>query len=453
MFIRKSLYVKGLAPSLQAISNIDHTKQNTDILSMKNRLLPAFLGLFMLSTGAFGAEITIPNLELVTQGAMEDGDFELRSSMEAEIAISGGYKYGFSLGLGAEITNLEKAISYGRLELVPVTGLNPTDVEYNEMIAELNDRYNNTAVIGIRSIKATIRELFNLPLDLSFFVGHNDKLGSGEDFPEYFGTPEIGTSLKGFFYYPEGFNGDPFLRFNGAIHTIMGTGLALKANFGNMIPSLYIYHDLSFPKNQSLLGQAGSFDSGRYSVDAQFLFNGENIKFEVFFGNTYSTDSTVVLRGGIMAFFSSEPFSFLMQAGIPHWEVKSAFDIDSWYFLMEPRLRFEKIGVYLTFFYHPVYYRNRVLYDDNGIDQARGRADINLRVFYGDINKFPFETGLETLINLKIQNGEDASLWISPFITMVTSGLRWDLVLRFNPRYFSDKGDLMEGFIGIRTSY
>ncbi|MCL1928331.1 MAG: hypothetical protein FWG07_06025 [Treponema sp.] len=419
---------------------------------MKKCLIAACLSLFAFSQILSGAEITVPNLDLVSRGKMEDGDFGIRSSIEAEIAISGGYKYGFSLGLGVEIPDLGKSLSYGRLDLPYAAGGHPSDAEYNIMIDEINDRLNNQATLSIRSLNATIREVFDKALEISFFIGHFDKLGSGDEFQEYFGTEPIGTSLRGFFYYTDGLNNDPFFRFNGSIHSVMGTGVGIKGIFGNIIPAFYIYHDLSFPKHQN--NQGGSYQPGRYSTDAKVLINGENAKFELIMGYTHANHDNNVLRGGALAWFGTGPLSFLMQTGISYYEIGTTMDIDNCYFLMEPRLRFDKFGANLTFFYHPVYYMNRVIWDDvNTAEKARGRADINLRVFYGGIQKSAFETGLEVLVNLKVQNGEEVKLWLSPFISTVTTGLQWDFALRFNPRFFWDKKDLMEGFIGIRTSY
>lgn len=413
---------------------------------MKKCPIPAFLCFFFLNQVLFGAEITVSQLDLVSQGAMKDGNLEIRSSMEAEISINGGYKYGFSLGLGAEIPHLGKAMSFSRLSLPYAAGNPPSDTEYNELIDELNDRLNNQAVFSVRSIQATIREVFDKPLEISFFIGRYEKLSGGDEFQEYFGTVPIGTGLRGFFYYPEGLNGNPLFRFDGSMHTIMGTGLAFKAVLGNFIPVAYIYHDTSFLRNQG-----GSYQPGRYSVDFKLLANKENTKFEVFFGGTYAADDSEIIRGGALAWFGGGPFSFLMQVGITYYEFGAAIDIDNCYFLMEPRLRFNKYGANLTFFYHPVYYQNKIIRD--GTDKARGRADINLRVFYSDIRKSAFEGGLEALVNLKVQNGEDFTFWISPFISTVTTGLKWDIALRVNPLYFRDGGELMEGFVGIRTSY
>ena len=405
---------------------------------MKKRLTAALLCFFALSAGIFGAEITVPSLDLISRGGMENKDFSIRSSMETEIAISGGYKFSISLGLGAEIPDLGKALSYG--------SVNFTDPLSNDDIKELNDRLNNQAAISVQSINATIREVFGKPLEISFFIGRYDKLGSGDEFQEYFGTEQIGTSLRGFFYYPDGLNNDPFFRFNGAIHSIMGTGLAFKASLGNFIPSLYVYHDHSFHKDQG-----GSYDPGHYSTDFKLLANGENAKFELFGGFTYANHTKNSIRGGALAWFGTGPLSFLLQAGVTNFELGSAIGINNCYFLMEPRLHYNKFGAILTFFYRPLYFINRKIMDDGSL--AEGRADIKLRLFYGDISKSAFEAGVETIINLKVENGDSFKLWVSPFLSTVTTGLQWDFALRFNPLYFQDKGDLMEGFIGIRTSF
>lgn len=404
---------------------------------MKKRLFIAFFALCSL-TWLFGAEITIPNLEVSSRGSVVNGTFGITSSMAADISLSGGYKYAITLGLGVEIPDLEKALSYGRFDF---DNLDPTKPE------DLDDRLNNQAVVSIRSVKAVIREVFGTPLEIGFFIGHHEKLGSGDEFQEYFGSDPIGTGLRGFFYYPDGLNDDPLFRFNGAIHTIKGTGLAFKAYLGNIIPALYVYHDLSFPEDRI----NGSYVPGVYSGDFKLLANGEYAKVEIFLGGTYITEEKPVFRGGALAWFGSGPLSLLFQAGIPYWEAGSNLDIDNCYFLMEPRLQFEKAGASLTFFYHPVYYMNRVI--EEGGTKANGRADINFRLFYGNLSKSAFEAGLETLINLEFQNGEDLTLWVAPFVSAVTSGLHWDFTVRFNPRYYWDKGTLMEAFIAFRAAF
>ncbi|MDR2312986.1 MAG: hypothetical protein LBE02_00440 [Spirochaetaceae bacterium] len=417
---------------------------------MKKSFWAAVLAGCALAPGLFGAEIIVSHLELASRGAMEDGDFGIRTSAEADISLQGGYKYGIILGLGAEIPNLQKALSYGRLELpyASTGSTNPTTAEYDGLVDEVNERFNNQATLSIRSVAATVRELFGGPLEASFFIGHYDKLGSGEDFQELFGSLPVTTDLRGFLYYPEGLGGDLSLRFNGAFHSILGTGAALKAIFlEKVIPSLYIYHDLSF-RNET----TGAYLPGHYSADFRLLVNSAAAKFEIFTGTTYVTGDDPVVRGGILAFFDAGSLALLMQAGVPYWEVGDDFDIDNWYFLLEPRFQLWRIGSALTFFYHPVYYMNRLILDKDG-DVERGKADVNFKIFYGDINRSSFEGGVEATLGLTLHNGEDISLWLSPFVQVAGAGLLWNFKLRFNALYFKEGGDFAEGFIGIRTAY
>ncbi|MDR1143275.1 MAG: hypothetical protein LBK77_03525 [Spirochaetaceae bacterium] len=415
---------------------------------MKKAFVMVLVILFIPLGGLFTAEITVPHLELASRGTVEDGDFGISTSAEADIALNGGYKYGITLGLGAEIPNLEKALSYGRLDMPYLNSTSPTGDDYNELARTVEDRFNNQATLSIRYLEAVVRDLFDKPLELAFFIGRYNKLGSGDDFQERFGTVQVGTGMRGFLYYPEGLGGDPSLRFNGAIHGILGTGLALKGLFlDKVVPSVYLYQDLSFKDPVT-----GTYLPGHYSGDFSLMVNGEIVKFEGFTGVTYINQGNPVLRGGLLAYVSSGSMGLLMQAGLPYWEAGKSITIDNFYFLLEPRLRFEKLGMGFTFFYHPVYYMNREILDENN-DPDSGKADINLKVFYGDISRSTFEGGLETTLGMRMHNGEDMTLWISPFVRTVTSGLLWDFKVRVNVLYFTEGGDLMEGFIGIRTAY
>jgi len=416
---------------------------------MKKSLFITFFVLMgsLLAGSLFGAEITVPSVEVASRGGTVDNDnFGISSSLAADFSVTGGYKYGITLGLGMEVSNLEKALSYGRLD--------PNFDFSSGKTEEFVERYNNQAVLSFRSLKATAREVFDKPLEINFFIGHNDKLGSGDEFPELFGTAPLGTGLKGFFYYPEGLNNDPFFRFNGAIHSIKGTGLSLKAVLGNFVPSLYIYSDLSFPEGKTADAQGKSYYSGHYSADARLLINQENIKIEAFLGGTYRNDKDPILRGGALAWFGTNAFGLLMQAGITYWEFGETLGLDNCYFLVEPQLRFGTVGANLTLFYHPLWYQNRIIYekDDNTIKDD-GRVDVNLRLFYNDTVKSAFTAGVETRVNLKMEDKGNFDLWVSPFFSTATSGMLWDFMVRIKPKNFPDKKDLMDVFIGIRTAF
>jgi hypothetical protein len=406
----------------------------------KKMLFFVALALFALWGPLFGAEITVPRLEVVSRGSMDGGKPVISTMAEADIALEGGYKYGITLGLGFEAQNLEKAITYGQMKLPLFDIPTPiTEVELNPLI----DRYNNQAVLSVRFLEATVRELFGKPLELSFFAGHYNALGSGDEFIPRFGTFPVGTDYRDFFYFPEGLNGNPSMRYNGAIHSILGTGFALSYAGEKVVPTFYAYQDLSYYDASG----ATTFFSGNYSGDFRLLVNSPNVKFEFFAGGSYLGAAAPVFRGGLAAYFTNgEGVGFFLQAGIPHWDYGDIISIDDCYFLIEPRLHFGKAGLNVTFFYHPSFYLNQPTKDE-------GMADVNLKFFIGDISTSALEWGFESTVSLKINNGEDLSLWVSPFLSAVTNGLRWDFKVRVNPLYFNGMGDLAELYVGIRTAY
>ncbi|MDR2768624.1 MAG: hypothetical protein LBB82_09915 [Treponema sp.] len=433
---------------------------------MKKTLFGTFFVLFALAS-LFGADITIPRLEWFSRGSMVNDELVISSAAEAELAVNGGYKYGITLGLGLEVPNMERAISYGRLNLRHAAS--PGATEYNALVDEVNDRSNNQAVLSFRMLEASARELFGKPLDFSFFIGKYDALASGDDFALKFGAVPIGTDLRGFFYYADGLRvldpqapppsvppeNDPGIRFNGAIHTIAGTGGKIAyAPSDRIITSLYVYQDLSFKD-----ADTGAYKHGHYSGDLSLLVNSERIKLEAFAGSTYINDRVTkekkpVFRGGVLAYFSSGVGTdLLLQAGIPYWRTGEEFGIDNCYFLLEPRFRFGVAGLTLTFFYRPSYYNNQMIVDENG-EREHGLADINAKLFFGDLAAKAVQGGIEGTVELSIQESEEVKIWLSPFLSVVSSGLLWDFKVRVNPRYFtSGESTLAEGYIGIRTSF
>jgi hypothetical protein len=137
---------------------------------------------------------------------------------------------------------------------------------------------------------------------------------------------------------------------------------------------------------------------------------------------------------------------FLLQAGVPGWEKGEDVSIDNFYFLMEPRLLFDNFGFYVTFFYHPVEYIHILT------PEERGKADINIKFLSGNANA-GFSWGLETTLGLKTDGMEDFSVWVSPFVGFMASGLRWDTKLRLNALEWKTPSEMFELFIGVRTAF
>jgi hypothetical protein len=403
-------------------------------------LLSLFVLLVFPGQSLFSADITVPRLELATRAASEEGEFTVSSAAAVDIALEGGYKYGVLLGLSFESANLEKALAYRNFSLRPLTGSDQPDQDtYNALV----DRINNQAVLSFRIAKATARNLFNLPLELSYFIGISDAFCSGDDFVSRFGTAPIGTGFRGFSYFPHGIDGNISHQYNG-LHEVRGTGFSLTlTSWDFIVPMFYGYHDFSFVDESF-----GFSKTGHYSGDLRVLFNREKLKLEAFAGGTVSKSDSPIIRGGMLAYFSSGTGTeFLFQFGIPGWVAGDDFKIDNFYFLIEPRLDFGLLATHITFFYHPLLY----LQKEN--ESERGRADINMKVFAGDLGESGFEGGLEVTTGLKVGEMEDFSIHASPFASFIASGLRWDIKLRLNLRAFDKPGELVELFMGIRTAY
>ncbi|MDR2095607.1 MAG: hypothetical protein LBP76_08835 [Treponema sp.] len=401
--------------------------------------------IFVAGMPLAATEISVPRLEFASRGAVEDGEFVLSSNLAADIALSGGYKYGVLLGFSLEADNLGKALAYRnfRFEHAPAD-TRVTDVEYNGLIDQLNDRMNNQAVLSFRIAEATVRSIFQLPLDVSYFIGIADSFCSGSEFTEHFGTVPINSSFQGFFYFPEGIGGNISRRYDG-IHGVRGTGFSLNWNTSESVVSrLYLYQDLSF-----LNDITGASDSAHYSGDLRFLINREKVKLEGFAGITTTQSLQNSLRGGIMAWFSSGVGAdFFLQCGIPDWETDTDFSIDNLYFLMEPRLKFKPLSLYVTFFYHPFEYLHIKT------PEERGKADINVKLFLGDITSSNFEGGLEATMGLNINGLQDFALYTGPFVSLISDGLHWEAKIRVNPLELSTNvGQALDFFIGVRTAY
>jgi hypothetical protein len=334
---------------------------------------------------------------------------------------------------------LEKALGYGRTSLEPATGT-PTQEEYNALL----DRFNNLAALQFKLAQVTARKPFDLPLEMSYFIGFSDTFCSGEDFPQLFGSVPITTEFKGFSYFPQGIGGNPAYQYNG-IHQAIGTGLHLSLlPWKHVVPMLYLYQDSAFINEST-----GIPESGRYSGDLRLLVNSDYVKFEAFAGATAPYGDYGMYRGGLLAFFTTGTGAdFLAQVGIPGWEAGTALKVDNLYFLFEPRLSIGLFALHITLFYHPVRYLQLLNPDE------RGATDINAKLLIGDILKYRLQGGLESTVNLRSGSSNNTlDLRISPFLSVVTEGIRWDVKLRIDPFKYTKPLEMADTFIGVRTAY
>jgi hypothetical protein len=392
----------------------------------------------------FGAEITVPVLEMASRGAMEEGEFRFASTINADIHLGGGPKAGILLGLSLGSADLGRAFTARNFKFVPMNpGDTVTGVEYNALGEQVEDQFNDQAMLFFRVVKATAPSVFGLPLELSYFIGVSDHLCFGDEFASRFDEIPVESDFTGFFYFPEGIGGNPLRRYKG-IHGVQGTGFSLAlTRWDRVVPMLYLYQDFPWNRDQGFLSPLSS-----YSGDLRVLVNLEKIKLEGFAGFTAGKDIDNSVRGGILTLFHSPAGAdLLVQLGTPGWSPGENADVDKFYFLMEPRLALGPLMLYVSFFYHPVEYIHIKTEDE------RGKADINIKLLGGNLKVSGVEGGAEMTVGLKMDQRNDTTLKLSPLVSFISGSMRWDMKFRVNLLSWNKPEKMFEIFAGVRTAY
>jgi hypothetical protein len=392
----------------------------------------------------FGAEITVPALEMASRGAMEEGEFRFASSINADIHFGGGPKSGILLGLSLDSADLGRAFSGRNFKFVPMNPGDPVSgAEYNALGEQVEDQFNNQAMLFFRVVKATAPRIFRLPLELSYFIGVSDYFCFGDEFASRFDEVPIESDFTGFFYFPEGIGKNPLRRYKG-IHGVQGTGFSLAlTSWDRVVPILYLYQDFPWRRDQGFLSPLSS-----YSGDLRVLVNTEKIKLEGFMGFTAGKNDDNGIRGGIMTFFhSSAGADLLVQLGTPGWSPGEDANVDKFYFLMEPRIDLGPLALYVSFFYHPAEYIHIKTEDE------RGKADINIKLLGGNLKVSGMEGGAEATLGLKMDQRNDTTFNLSPLVSFISGSMRWDMKLRVNLLSWNKPGEMFEIFAGVRTAY
>lgn len=378
---------------------------------VKRSFIPLLLA-FLAASPASAANISVPNLQLMTWGRMEGGAFGLNSRSYLELLIEGGYKFG------------------GRIELK----LDDADLEGLRGLPDSYDRSSVEEVLErhllFKSVSVEMREILPGPFNLQYFTGETDVLASGDEFVKSFGTAPFASHVRGYSYFPTGTVYD-------GLHTINGTGIKFYApKLGeNLQLAWYLYQD-------TVLGK------GSFSTDFRSLLNFDDLKIETFLGSSFPVSSYGLYRGGILFFYSTGlGGEFLTQIGVPRWNPAeaAALTIDMFYFLFEPRIRFDLFAIILTVFWHPEYYKNAKT-------NELGTIDFNANFAFGDLRKTTTLGGIEGNVNLSSGAGRQMNVRASPYISINTSGIIWDFKINFNVFPYALE-HLFEAFVGMKTEF
>jgi hypothetical protein len=382
--------------------------------SIRAGALVAFL---FLSTLAFPANIVVPSMEMITRGYYSStfASFILQTYGNMALQVQGGYKFGgqIAFGLNNEV-NLENFSSF------PPPSL------------------------SFLSASMTIKDVFSAPLNITYFIGLNDVFGSGDGFAE-FGAPPIMTRYRGFLYFPtDSLVARPI--YDG-IYQVQGTGMKIEymPSAEHVSLGLYAYED-THPVESS----GGIITPGVYSADTRVLLNWDAVKLEGFLGVTSSSATLYgYYRGGVLFYATNNNVEFLAQIGFPRWDpAATAFGVNLFYLLIEPRMHLGSFNIVPTFFWRPGYYMQSVYPDE------AGSFDVNLNMYFGDQAKTSFQGGAEG--NFQFHSQTSATypsqfvLTLSPWIGFTTPGITWTFKINGNLWPFV-LSSLVDVFVGVRA--
>ncbi len=388
------------------------------------------LTLALAAPAAFGADIAVPYLALLTDGRVNDaGAFVLSTRASIDILVEGGDKFDAWFKLGFRNPSMESYLSSAAPGATTAAGATLVD------LATAVARLEAASGLSLRTVAIQTKGILATELELAAFVGHLDTFCSGADFPEAFGTRDFSTRFKGYMYYPSGIGGDRSRSYDG-LHEVYGTGLRLSLPGETLRPSLYLYQD-------SWLG------AGSYSADLRTLLSLGPVRLEAFAGGSFPVSALGAYRAGLLFLFEAGDIGeFYAQIGVPYWDPTKQFTMDLFYFMFEPRVRFGAGELIISLFFHPSRYLQQ-------LTNESGAIELRFDLGFGRIEEGSARFGAETLLAYD-PNLSAATLRFdaAPYVEFVRNGVRWDLRLavRAFPVPTPWYGIFMP-MVGISTAY
>jgi hypothetical protein len=371
---------------------------------------------FLIAAPLFSANITVPSLEIYSR-AWDNSGFALDSYGDIELQLDGGYKFGGAMKFGFTSSSLETAA--------------------------FND------VLAFKSVSVTLRELFGLPLDFTYFIGQGDTFGTGEIFTPYFGTPLLSSRYPSYLHFPDA----SAYNFYQGIHTVYGTGG--KFEFAplekNWLLSLYIYQDSSPAFIDDTVSPA-VFSSRQGSLDVRTAFNFEKVRLEAFLGATLPTSDSAIgyFRSGLFLHAGTEKIEFLAEIGMPRWRpLDDAFGLDLFYLLVEQRLHLGSISIVPTLFWRPGYYQQEA------IVPAQEALDVNLDIQFHGKEESLISGGVEGNFVYQTAPTSETTAKAIPYIQLSTPGVVYKAQVNTKvwPFDLSDLSDTFEVFLSIQAAF
>jgi len=272
------------------------------------------------------------------------------------------------------------------------------------------DLENNVApALAFDGAQASINGIFHV-LDLTYWTGFYGILGEGKHY-------------KGHLYHGEsGFD------YNGYL-PILGTGLIFGTKYYDILNAdLYIYQ------------RYGS--DYLNSFDLSFGLNKDPLFFSIFSGV-----SDNIYRVGTQIIYLGETVELYLTMGDPNINNLSKINFDDFYFLLEEWFKMNNWNLILSVFSRPKLHYNYISREYVNPEESND-IDFNFDLNYEPETSY-FSGGGE--VNIQTNRYENFGIYVSPYVSVYTSGLTWKVKVNFN--LISESRDFITAYLNIKASF
>jgi len=374
------------------------------------RLLLFFL---FFSTLLWASDFSLAGFDLVSVGFVPEGDdtpiLATKASVSARFIPADWIN--FRAGLSCEL---------------------PDTVDF---FNTLPDR-GTDGVLSFDNASINFRPALSIPVGLSAFTGEFDDPSTDTLLREYLketlDTPEFHELPAGAAFSSES--------------EINGTGVLVACVPGNAnaVTGLYAYWN----------GEQGS--DAIYTGDARVAMAGDLVRFNAFAGiSCQPSEAEASFRGALTAIFSADTgYELYVSAGIRNAQsFGSRIDRDL-HLIFEPRVRWEKADLALSFFSSPAFPENSL--SDPDVESESNYLGANALVGFGNLDTQGMRGGISLLGSI---NPEDPgtvtpfSFSVTPFYSMMISDFQLTLSAAIKPLLMDEIDTAMEICISMKAVY
>jgi hypothetical protein len=256
---------------------------------------------------------------------------------------------------------------------------------------------------------ATVREVFRV-MDFTYWTGYYTTLGEGDHYAGHLYHRSSGFEYNG--YLP-----------------LQGTGLSLR-----------------FPSDRTNGGELFLYQrygaSRLNSLDFTLDFGSDPFSLALFTGVTES-----VYRLGGKLSYVGDVAEFYLTIGDPAIEDLGDVTYDDLYFLLEEWFNIGNWNLILSVFSRPKIHYDYIQRDYLPTGEVND-IDFNFDLNYEPATRY-WAAGTE--LNLQSNKDEDLGVFISPYISLFTSGIVWKIKVDFNVS--SETREFLTGYLDINASF